>query len=167
MASTTWRLVFIVCAAITLVEVGASQSAMAQISKGFMSVMKICVSELGFGDHIYKDFQNFWSEEYQLVNRDMGCVVMCMVSKLDLIGDDNKMHHGNAQEFAKKHGADDVMAKQVVTVLHECENTHASEDDPCIAALEISKCFRTKIHDLKWAPTIDILLEEVMTDVKT
>lgn len=52
-----------------------------------------------------KDFFNFWHEEYELVNRDLGCVLICMAQQLGLMDADKKFHHGNAQDFAQKHGA--------------------------------------------------------------
>lgn len=48
---------------------------------------------------------NFWREEYELVNRELGCAIGCIASKLNLLSDDLKMHHGNAQQFAMNHGA--------------------------------------------------------------
>ncbi|CAB3244421.1 unnamed protein product [Arctia plantaginis] len=122
---------------------------------------------LGIGDSIVQEFYGYWREDYALVNRDMGCMIICMASKLDLLNDEMKMHHGNAHEFAKAHGADDDTAKQIVTILHECESSPSTEDDPCLRALEISKCFRSRIHELKWAPNMEVVLEEVMTGVKT
>lgn len=63
------------------------------------------ILKLNLGDHIIQDFYNYWREEYDLVHAETGCAIMCMASKLDLITDDRKLHHGNAHEFAKSHGA--------------------------------------------------------------
>lgn len=57
------------------------------------------------------------------------------------------------------------MAKQLVEMLHECEKSQTSIADDCLKTLEISKCFRTKIHDLKWAPSMEEIIEELMTEV--
>lgn len=130
-----------------------------------MKALGACRKELNLGDHIMQDFMNFWREEYELVNRDLGCAISCIALKLDLLGDDFNMHHGNAQEFAMKHGADEVLAKQLVTMIHACEEANAGVDDDCQRMLEITKCFRTKIHELKWAPSVEVILEEVMTEV--
>lgn len=54
---------------------------------------------------VIQDFYNFWKEGYELTNRQMGCAILCMSSKLELIDGEMNLHHGNAQEFAKKHGA--------------------------------------------------------------
>lgn len=52
-----------------------------------------------------QDFMNFWREEYELVNRELGCAISCIAAKLDLLTEDLRMHHDNAREFAIKHGA--------------------------------------------------------------
>ncbi|XP_047536248.1 general odorant-binding protein 1-like [Vanessa atalanta] len=163
--NTKWRLTFFVCLLYQVYYVSSSQEVMKKLTTGFAKALDQCKEELGLGDHIIQDFFNYWREEYELVNRDMGCAIMCMASKLDLITDDMKIHHGNAHEFAKSHGADDDMAKQLVNIIHECEKVHVGVVDDCMKTLEIAKCFRTKIHDLKWAPSMETILEEIMTEV--
>lgn len=56
-------------------------------------------------ESVTKDFMNFWKDDYQLTDRSTGCAIMCLSSKLDLLDAEYNLHHGNAQEFAKKHGA--------------------------------------------------------------
>lgn len=51
------------------------------------------------------DMYNYWKEDYALLNRDFGCAIICMSKKLNLIDPEGNLHHGNAAEFAKKHGA--------------------------------------------------------------
>lgn len=60
---------------------------------------------------------------------------------------------------------DEDIAKQLVSMIHECERNNEGDSDDCQRVLEISKCFRTKIHELKWAPSMEVLLEEIMTEV--
>nr|BAF63878.1 pheromone binding protein [Ascotis selenaria cretacea] len=141
-----------------------SQEVMHNLSKGFAEVLEDCKKQENVGDHIMQDFYNFWHEEYSLVNREMGCIILCMAGKLDLL-DGDTMHHGNAHEFAKKHGADDALAKQLVGLVHECEQASASVEERCARALETTKCFRGKIHGLKWAPSMRVVMEEVMADM--
>ncbi|CAH2240939.1 general odorant-binding protein 1-like [Pararge aegeria] len=143
----------------------ASQEVMKKLTTGFGKALEECKKELGLGEHIMNDFYNYWREDYELLNRDTGCAIMCMASKFDLISDDMNLHHKNAHEFAKTHGADDNLAKQLVDMLHECEKAHSNVSDNCSKTLEISKCFRRKIHDLKWAPSMEEILEELMTEV--
>lgn len=140
----------------------ASKELISKMSTGFTKVVDQCKTELNVGEHIMQDMYNFWREEYELVNRDLGCMIMCMAVKLDLIGADQKMHHGKAEDFAKSHGADDAVAKQLVGMIHDCENTHQGVEDGCSRTLEVAKCFRTKIHELKWAPSMEVVMEEIM-----
>ncbi|XP_072942524.1 general odorant-binding protein 1-like [Epargyreus clarus] len=166
-ANTKWRLVAICVVSLAFnVDIAiSSQEIMKKLTTGFSKVLDQCKQELNLGDHIMQDFYNFWREEYELVNRDVGCAIMCMASKHDLVTDEMKLHHGKAHEFAKTHGADDDTAKQLVTMIHECESTHAGVSDDCSMVLEIAKCFRTKIHALKWAPDMETVIEEVMAEV--
>lgn len=61
--------------------------------------------QLGLTDNILADLFHFWKLEYNLLNRDTGCLIVCMSKKLELIDANGKLHHGHAQEFAMKHGA--------------------------------------------------------------
>ncbi|XP_045778006.1 general odorant-binding protein 1-like [Maniola jurtina] len=146
-------------------RVRASKEVMKKLATGFSKALDDCKKELGLGEHIMQDFYNYWKEDYELLNRDTGCAIMCMATKFDLISEDMSLHHKNAHEFAKTHGADDDLAQQLVTMLHECEKSYSDISDGCMKTLEISKCFRTKIHNLKWAPSMEEILEELMTEV--
>ena len=60
---------------------------------------------------------------------------------------------------------DEAVAKQLVGILHGCETQHQGIEDPCAMALEVAKCFRTKMHELNWAPSMEVAIEEIMTAV--
>nr|AAS49922.1 pheromone binding protein 1 precursor [Sesamia nonagrioides] len=165
MADSRWWFASFICVIIMTSSVMSSKELVSKMSSGFSKVLDQCKAELNVGEHIMQDMYNFWREEYELVNRDLGCMVMCMASKLDLVGDDQKMHHGKAEEFAKSHGADDELAKQLVGIIHACETQHQAIEDPCSRTLEVAKCFRSKMHELKWAPPMEVAIEEIMTAV--
>ena len=57
------------------------------------------------------------------------------------------------------------MAKELVTTVHECEQKHEMEEDPCLRALEIAKCFRGAMHEINWAPKVDVVITEILTEV--
>ncbi|XP_068620685.1 general odorant-binding protein 1-like [Battus philenor] len=160
-----WRLAILAVCALCLDSATSSQQIMKQLTAGFTKALQVCRTELNLGDHIMADFMNFWREEYELVNRDLGCAISCIAGKLELLTDELTMHHDNAKEFAMKHGADEDMAKQLVTMIHDCEKSNDGVADDCDRVLEITKCFRTKIHELKWAPSMEIILEEIMTEI--
>ncbi|CAD0202890.1 unnamed protein product [Chrysodeixis includens] len=165
MADSKWRFVSLLCVALMANGVMSSKELLSKMSTGFNKVVDGCKSELKVGDHIMQDMYNFWREEYELVNRELGCMILCMAGKLGLLGDDQKLHHVNAADFAKSHGADDDTAKQLVTIIHDCEKANEALDEACSRALEVSKCFKTKIHELNWAPSFEVMMQEVMSAV--
>lgn len=61
--------------------------------------------QLNLPDSINVDFMNFWKDDYEVTNRDTGCAIICLSTKLELISPDGTLHHGNTLEYAKKHGA--------------------------------------------------------------
>nr|QRF70941.1 pheromone binding protein [Semiothisa cinerearia] len=161
--SLIWRVLALFGTFLAKIEDGqCSQEVMHSMTKGFARVLEDCKKEEHVGDHVMQDFFNFWHEEYELVNHELGCVVLCMAGKLELIDDDMRMHHGNAKEYAKAHGADDELAQKLVDMVHSCEQASAAIEEKCARALDTVKCFRTKIHGLKWAPSMRVIMEEVM-----
>nr|ACJ07123.1 pheromone binding protein 2 [Chilo suppressalis] len=147
--------------------VESSQEIMKQLSLNFGKAYDSCKKELELPNEVDTDFFNFWKDDYAVTNRLTGCAIMCMSNKLDLLDPDGKMHHGNAREFAKKHGADDSMAQQLIDILHNCEKgaSPGPDGDACVQVLEISKCFKVEIHKLNWAPSMDLIMAEVLADV--
>ncbi|KAF9412802.1 hypothetical protein HW555_008805 [Spodoptera exigua] len=142
-----------------------SKDAMKYITSGFVKVLEECKQELNMNDHIIADLFHFWKLEYALLSRDTGCVIICMSKKLDLLDVNGRMHHGNAQEFAKRHGAGDDVASKIVQIIHDCEKKHERDDDECLRVLEVAKCFRTGIHDLDWQPKVEVIVSEVLTEI--
>ncbi|XP_060805542.1 general odorant-binding protein 1 [Amyelois transitella] len=167
-AALRWPLVVCVLGLFCFQTIHSSQEVLHKMTASFSKTVEQCKNELNVGDNILQDLYNFWKEEYQLINRELGCVIMCMAAKLDLIQvDEYKMHHANAHDFAKQHGADDELAKQLVTMIHDCEKQYADNSDHCARTLDVAKCFRTKIHGLKWAPDMEVVLEEIMAEASS
>nr|AXF80669.1 pheromone-binding protein 1 [Scirpophaga excerptalis] len=145
--------------------VRCSQDVMKQMTLNFAKLVDLCKKELDLPDTISKDFANFWKEGYEISDRNTGCALMCMASKLELFDPDGKLHHGNTKEFAKSHGADDSMIDQLISLVHKCEAAIPEQTDSCMQVLMVSKCFKAGIHDLNWAPSMEMLLAEVLAEV--
>ncbi|XP_032519595.1 pheromone-binding protein-like [Danaus plexippus] len=143
-----------------------SNEVMKGITSSFFKVLDECKRELGLTDNVLTDLYYFWKQDHPLMHRDTGCAIVCMSQKLNLLDTIGKLHHGNAQEFAINHGAGEQMAKKLVTMVHECEQQFMEQEDSCLRALDVAKCFRTAMHDVNWAPKFDIIVTEVLTEVK-
>nr|AFD34179.1 pheromone binding protein 3 [Argyresthia conjugella] len=157
-------ILLLVCAAIPR-NVESSKDVMKDLAENFGKALGVCMKELDLPDEVMTDFYNFWKEDFKLTNRFTGCAIMCLSSKLDLLDPDGNLHHGNAKDFAMKHGADDGMAAQLVTLIHGCEKSAPENPDPCLKVLSIANCFKDKIHELKWAPNDVVAMAEVLADV--
>ncbi|KAM3959414.1 pheromone-binding protein-like [Aphomia sociella] len=144
----------------------ASQDIMKKMSINYTKALETCKKEMELPDSVNMDFYNFWKEGYKITNRLTGCAILCLSSKLDLIDPEGNLHHGNAEEFAMKHGADDDMAKQLVDIVHGCEKSIQPNDDPCLKVLDITHCFKTEIHKLNWAPNMDVMVGELLAEVE-
>ncbi|CAH0724112.1 unnamed protein product, partial [Brenthis ino] len=135
------------------------------ITGSFLKVLEECRKELTIGDNVLADMYYFWKQDRALMHRDTGCAIVCMSQKLNLLDDSGKLHHGNAHEFALRHGAADDMAAKLVSTVHACEEQHLSEEDKCLRALEVAKCFKTAMHEINWAPKVDVVITEILTEV--
>nr|ALC76549.1 pheromone binding protein 5 [Conogethes punctiferalis] len=159
-----WRLVAILVLGLAVnVRVKASQEVMKKMSATFFKLLEECKKELSVTDDMIQGLVRFWLEDSALGERELGCVIICMAEKQDLVvTEDYRMHHENAYNFAKNHGADDAMATAIVKVIHTCEEQFTSNPDHCARVMEVSKCFRDEIHRLKWAPSIELLIGEML-----
>ncbi|KAL4704882.1 hypothetical protein ACJJTC_019460 [Scirpophaga incertulas] len=158
-------LVFVAITYLANNRVKCSQDVMKQMTLNFAKVLDSCKKELDLPNTINKDFTNFWKEDYELTDRNTGCAIMCMSSKLELLDPNGKLHHGNTRDFAKTHGADDSMIDELISLFHKCDEAIPEHSDSCMQVLMISKCFKAGIHDLKWAPSMELILAEVLAEV--
>jgi hypothetical protein len=60
---------------------------------------------------------------------------------------------------------DDSMATQLLDFLHKCEDVAAGNSDECARVLDIAKCFKVEIHKLKWAPSMELIVAEILAEV--
>nr|UDM59722.1 putative pheromone binding protein 2 [Corcyra cephalonica] len=160
-----WLFVILVWLIAAARNADCSSETMRHITNGFLKALDVCKQELNSTENIVGDLYHYWKQDYELLNRDTGCVILCMSKKLNLVDPSGRLHHGNTQEFALQHGAGEDVASKLVTMLHECEKQFLDVTDDCARTLEIAKCFRTDIRKLNWTPKVDVILTEVLTDI--
>nr|Q17077.1 RecName: Full=Pheromone-binding protein 1; Short=PBP 1; AltName: Full=APR-1; Flags: Precursor [Antheraea pernyi]CAA65576.1 pheromone binding protein 1 [Antheraea pernyi]prf//1710254A pheromone binding protein [Antheraea pernyi] len=149
--------------AINLVH--SSPEIIKNLSQNFCKAMDQCKQELNIPDSVIADLYNFWKDDYVMTDRLAGCAINCMATKLDVVDPDGNLHHGNAKEFAMKHGADASMAQQLVDIIHGCEKSAPPNDDKCMKTIDVAMCFKKEIHKLNWVPDMDVVLGEVLAEV--
>nr|CAB86717.1 pheromone binding protein 3 [Antheraea pernyi] len=164
MIAKTFNLLVIVYLS-TNTAVDSSQDVMKSMTLTFTKGLDACKKEMDLPDTIDVDFNNFWKEDYVVTNRNAGCAIMCLASKVDLVDSMGILIHGSSHEFAKQHGADDNMAKQLSDTLHSCEKTIGTLNDECLRALNVANCFKVEIHKLDWAPSMDLIIGEILAEI--
>nr|QEI46783.1 pheromone-binding protein 2 [Galleria mellonella]UFQ90314.1 pheromone binding protein 2 [Galleria mellonella]WCC59932.1 pheromone binding protein 3 [Galleria mellonella] len=152
-------------AAISVRDVEPSREVLRYITTGFLKTLDDCKHELNLSDHIITDLYHYWKQEYDMLDKDVGCVILCMSKKLNLVDTSGRLHHGSAKDFAVQHGAAESVADKLVEMLHECEKQSLTIEDSCVRTLEVAKCFRTNIRDLDWSPKVDVIVSEILTVV--
>nr|AAB49502.1 Aper-1=pheromone binding protein/PBP/Apol-3 homolog [Antheraea pernyi, Peptide, 142 aa] [Antheraea pernyi]1QWV_A Chain A, Pheromone-binding protein [Antheraea polyphemus]1TWO_A Chain A, Pheromone-binding protein [Antheraea polyphemus]2JPO_A Chain A, Pheromone-binding protein [Antheraea polyphemus] len=142
-----------------------SPEIMKNLSNNFGKAMDQCKDELSLPDSVVADLYNFWKDDYVMTDRLAGCAINCLATKLDVVDPDGNLHHGNAKDFAMKHGADETMAQQLVDIIHGCEKSAPPNDDKCMKTIDVAMCFKKEIHKLNWVPNMDLVIGEVLAEV--
>ncbi|XP_026738088.1 general odorant-binding protein 1-like [Trichoplusia ni] len=127
-------------------------SVMRELSASIGDVVLECQAEMHFNNDIIHDFLNYWSEKNELVDNDMGCVVLCVLVKMELMDQGGHVQKEETDVFLRAMGADDRIAAKVVELFELCQRATSAIKDLCDFALQVAKCFRFGIIQLHWAP---------------
>ncbi|CAG9796001.1 unnamed protein product [Diatraea saccharalis] len=148
------------------VMVDSSQTVMKSMTKNFLKAYEVCLKEYNIREGTTNQILSFWKEDFTTSSRDVGCAIYCLSTKLDLIDPEGKLHHGNAANFAMKHGSGEEMAKKIVEFLHSCEQSTPANEDKCMHALDIAMCFKKEVHAVGWAPDPEVLFDEIIAEMQ-
>ncbi|XP_048004792.1 pheromone-binding protein 1-like [Leguminivora glycinivorella] len=142
----------------------SSKEVLHKMSTHFKEALDDCKKELNSPESVQKDFDFFWQDDYVVTNRETGCAVMCLSHKLEIVDPDLNLQHGNAKDFALKHGADEALAQELVKIIHTC-GEGAYDPDSCTMVLNWVNCFKAEIHKKGMAPPVDVIMGELVAEV--
>ncbi|GBP25924.1 Pheromone-binding protein [Eumeta japonica] len=154
----------LLCAVLNIRTVDSSQELIKDLVIGFTKTLNECVDELGYPDSVKQDFYDFWKPDHEVTDTRFGCTVICISTKLDLLDPYGQLHHDNAHDFVTKHGASDDQAKHLLGLLHACDKEIPESSSQCTRTMLVAKCFKKEIHDLDWAPSVEVILAEILAD---
>nr|BBB15960.1 general odorant binding protein 1 [Ostrinia latipennis] len=157
----------LVVVGLLLARARADLGVMTDITLGFGQALDHCREESGLTQEKMEEFFHFWSEDFKLEARELGCALRCMSAHFNLITDVNSMHHANAEKFVKSFPNGEVLAEQLIGFLHECERQHHAEADACFRVLHMAACFRNACRGARLAPTMEMLLAEFIMQAET
>ncbi|OWR47903.1 general odorant binding protein 1 [Danaus plexippus plexippus] len=137
---------------------------MKDVTLGFGEALKLCREESQLTEEKMEEFFHFWRDDFKFDDRAVGCAIKCMSSHFDLLTDSHRMHHRNMDNFIKSFPNGEVLSQQMVTLIHECEQQHDSEEDHCWRILRVAECFKSSCKKHGIAPTMELLMAEFVME---
>ncbi|CAG9564372.1 unnamed protein product [Danaus chrysippus] len=147
--------------AATWVAVDGTAEVMSHVSAHYGKSLEECRKETGLSKEILEDFKHFWSDDFEIVHRELGCTLICMSNKFALLQDDARMHHINMNDYVKGFPDGDVLADKLVQMMHKCEKDYDDIQDDCDRVVKVAACFRADAKKEGIAPEV-AMVEAVM-----
>ncbi|CAG9564379.1 unnamed protein product [Danaus chrysippus] len=147
-----------------VVQLKANVDVMKDVTLGFGEALKLCREESQLTEEKMEEFFHFWRDDFKFDDRAVGCAIKCMSSHFDLLTDSHRMHHNNMDNFIKSFPNGEVLSQQMVTLIHECEQQHDSEEDHCWRILRVAECFKSSCKKHGIAPTMELLMAEFVME---
>nr|AGJ71277.1 general odorant-binding protein 2 [Dendrolimus tabulaeformis]AGJ83352.1 general odorant-binding protein 2 [Dendrolimus punctatus]ARO70497.1 General Odorant Binding Protein 2-2 [Dendrolimus punctatus] len=156
-------LVYLVPLVIGLVmePVVGTAEVMSHVTAHFGKALQECRDESGLSPEILEEFQHFWSEDFEVVHRELGCAIICMSNKFSLLQEDTRMHHVNMHDYVKSFPNGQVLSEKLVQLIHNCEKQYDSITDDCERVVKVAACFKVDAKKEGIAPEV-AMIEAVM-----
>nr|AFH02841.1 general odorant binding protein 1 [Grapholita molesta] len=151
--------------ALTAVAVAqATQEVLKDVTLGFGEALEHCRESTGLTTEKMEEFFHFWSDDFKFELREVGCAIQCMSKYFNLLTDGERMHHENTDKFIKSFPNGEVLAKQMVTLIHTCEQQFDDMEDHCWRILRIAGCFKTGCQERGIAPSMELIMAEFIME---
>ncbi|CAD0202893.1 unnamed protein product [Chrysodeixis includens] len=125
---------------------------MRSVTASVGDVVLECQNEMHFDNVVIHDLVNIWTESNELLNPETGCVMLCVLVKMELVDHGGKVQKAESDAFLRAMGADDRIAGKLVELFELCQRATSRIKDMCEFALQMTKCFRYGIFELRWVP---------------
>nr|QRF70946.1 general odorant-binding protein [Semiothisa cinerearia] len=130
---------------------------MSHVAAHFGKALNECREESGLSPNILEEFHHFWSEDFEVVHRELGCALICMSNKLTLLQDDVRMHHLNMHDYVKSFPKGDVLSAKLVELIHNCEKQYNEIPDDCDRVVKVAACFKDDAKKAGIAPEVAMI----------
>ncbi|CAH0764663.1 unnamed protein product [Diatraea saccharalis] len=141
-----------VVAAITSVK--GTAEVMSHVTAHFGKALDECREEAGLSTDVLDEFKNFWSEDFEVVHRELGCALICMSNKLSLLHDDTRVHRVNMLDYIKNFPNGEVLSEKMVTLIKNCEKQFDNIKDDCDRTVKVAACFKADAKKEGIAPEV-------------
>ncbi|XP_026490959.1 general odorant-binding protein 2-like [Vanessa tameamea] len=161
MGSPLYLAVCIVILAAVPKPVKSTAEVMSHVTAHFGKSLEECREESGLTAEVLEEFQHFWSEDFEVVHRELGCALICMSNKFSLMQDDARMHHVNMHDYVKSFPQGDLLSAKMVEMIHNCEKQYDDITDDCNRVVKVAACFKESCKKAGIAPEV-AMIEAVM-----
>ncbi|XP_059047176.1 general odorant-binding protein 2-like [Achroia grisella] len=134
---------------------------MSHVTAHYGKTLEECRQESGLTTEIMEEFKHFWSDNFEIVHRELGCAMICMSNKFSLLKEDTRIHHDNMNDYVKSFPNGDVLAAKMVELIHNCEKKYDDVEDDCTRVMKTAACFRNDARKEGIAPEV-AMIEAVM-----
>nr|QNS26338.1 general odorant binding protein 2 [Pieris rapae] len=137
--------------------VKGSAEVMSHVTAHFGKALDECREESGLTADILEGFQNFWSEDFDVVHRELGCALICMSNKFTLMQEDARMHHVNMHDYINSFPQGELLSTKMVDLMHNCEKQFDDIEDDCTRVVKVAACFKVDAKKEGIAPEVTMI----------
>ncbi|CAK1550284.1 unnamed protein product [Leptosia nina] len=152
-----WILLFAIVLVPNIEPVKGLAEVMSHVTAHFGQALDECREESGLTSEILESFQKFWSDDFEVVHRELGCALICMSNKFILMQDDARMHHENMHDYVKSFPNGDLLSGTMVNLLHNCEKQFDDIEDDCSRVVKVAACFKVDAKKEGIAPEVSMI----------
>ncbi|CAH2041928.1 unnamed protein product, partial [Iphiclides podalirius] len=161
-----WCCIVFGFALITSIEpVRGTAEVLSHVTAHFGRSLEECREESGLTKEVMEEFKHFWSEDFEVVHRELGCALICMSNKFSLLQDDARMHHMNMHDYILSFPSGDVLSTKMVNMIHKCEQQYDGVVDDCSRVVKVAACFKKDAKKEGIAPEVT-MIEAVLEKYK-
>ncbi|CAG4989288.1 unnamed protein product [Colias eurytheme] len=151
-----WVCLVVVGLAVTS-SVNGLAEIMSHVTAHFGKSLEECREESGLTPEILEAFQHFWSEDFEVVHRELGCALICMSNKFALMQEDARMHHMNMHDYVKGFPQGELLSTKMVELIHNCEKQYDQMEDDCSRVVKVAACFKVDAKKEGIAPEVTMI----------
>ncbi|CAH4032465.1 general odorant-binding protein 1-like [Pieris brassicae] len=149
-----------------VVQVWGSADIMKDVTLGFGEALQHCREESQLTEEKLEEFFHFWRDDFKFEDRELGCAIKCMSRHFNLLTDSHRMHHENTNKFIQSFPNGEMLSKQMVQIIHTCEQKFDSVEDHCWRILRIAECFKLACVAADIAPSMELLMAEFIMEAE-
>nr|XP_021192665.2 general odorant-binding protein 1 [Helicoverpa armigera] len=144
----------------------ADINVMKDVTLGFGQALDKCREESQLTEEKMEEFFHFWRDDFKFEHRELGCAIQCMSRHFNLLTDSSRMHHDNTEKFIQSFPNGEVLARQMVELIHSCEKQFDHEDDHCWRILHVAECFKGSCVQRGIAPSMELMMTEFIMEAE-